>query len=1122
MADRTRAILGQLSWVMLAFVALAGIAPKSAHATSPAPGWAVSALALPTSFAASDTAKCNETLTNSEPLCDSYVINVANAGARPGSTAPVIIEDELPPGLRVERITFHWSGFPAEFGGETSDLAGFGLCTATPIVAAGTVRCELPPTLFGLSLPRVASDDVLAMRIVTTVEAASGPGVLRNKATVSGGGAPTVTTTTENGLETGSPAFGPNNFGVEIRDVNGADDTQAGSHPYEFSTNFALNNGFRVAPDSGEAEGDTTTQDLKDAAVDLPIGFVGSAKAAPTCTFAQLSAHVEHGVGGCPSDTIVGHIRTEPSEEKADTINGPIYNMVTEEGAAAEFAYVDTLAGAHVLYANVAPSTHGYVLRTVAREIPQVTLTHVEVVFYGDPSERDGVGTTPVPFFTNPSACSGEPLETTLHVDSWQHPGRLTASGEPDLTDPNWVGVGSKSDPVTGCNELKFEPEAFSFQPETTVADSPTGASLDLRIPQPEAPGSLASPPLRSARVTLPPGFVVNPSAASGLGVCSAGQIGWMGPGVNDFASDAPSCPSASKIGSVEITSPLIPTTLSGSVYLAASNENPLHSYLAGYIVVDDRATGVIVKIAGKLELDPSSGQITGVFEENPQLPFSDLKLKFFGGARGELATPEACGTYSTTAALSPWSAPDSGLEPTLSDSFAINSGCATGFAPSFSAGVASTQAGSYAPIEVSFSRSDAEQEIGGASVSLPPGLLAKLKGVALCSDAAVQAAAAKSAAAELASPSCPSGSKVGTVEAGAGAGPMPFFLPGQAYLTGPYKGAPYGLAVVVPALAGPFDLGTVVVRQALKVDPTDAHVTDVSDPFPTILDAKGADGLVDGFPVKLRRVDVSIDRPEFAVNPTNCSRLQIGASFSSTNGTGASAASPFEVGGCQELGFKPKFSASTQAKTSRLNGASLRVKISAGAGEANIGKTRVTLPKQLPSRLPTLHEACLARVFEANPANCPSASKVGTANARTPLLEQPLTGPAYLVSHGGEAFPDLVLVISGNGITLNLDGKTNIKNGITTSTFNTVPDAPITSFELVLPMGPKSLLGAFLPAKAKSSMCGQQLTMPTLLTGQNGAKLEQATKISVEGCAKHSTKKKKKKPAKKARRKKS
>jgi hypothetical protein len=1100
----------RLATIPIVLIGVIVASASSAQAATPAPGWAVSALAMPTSFSTSDTARCTSTLGKAEPLCDSYVINIANAGELATSATPVVIEDELPPGLRVERITFHWSSFPAEFGGELADLDGFGLCTATPVAAASTVRCELPPTLFGLSLPRIAPDDVLVMRIATMVETPSGPGVLHNKVTVSGGGAPAVTTTMENSLEAGPQAFGPSGFGAEIRDTNGADDTQAGSHPYEFATTFALNNGFRVAPDSGGAEGDTTTQDLKDAVVDLPVGFVGSGKATPTCTFAQLSSHVEHGVGGCPTDSIVGHIRTAPSEERADTINGPIYNMVPEEGFAAEFAYVDTLAGAHVLYANVVPSAHGYVLRTIAREIPQVTLTHVEVVFYGNPAERDGAGTTPLAFFTNPSSCSGEPLETELHVDSWQHPGRLTADGEPDLTDPHWVGVGSASAPVTGCNELRFEPESFNFQPETTVADSPTGATFDLRVPQPETPTSLASPPLRSAKVTLPSGLVVNPAAASGLEACSTSEIGWSGPGVNDFTAQAPACPDASKVGSVEITSPLIPSTLLGSVYLASANSNPLHSYLAAYIVVNDRPTGVLVKIAGKLELDPNSGQITGVFEENPQLPFSELKLKFFGGSRGELATPEACGTYSTLASLMPWSAPDSGLESTLSDSFPINSGCATGFNPGFAAGVTSTQAGGYSPIEVSFSREDSEQEIAGISVFLPPGLLAKLKGVSLCSDASVAAAATKTASAELASPSCPSTSKVGTVQAGAGAGPAPFFLPGQAYLTGPYKGAPYGLAVIVPALAGPFDLGTVVVRQALEVDPTDAHVTDVSDPLPAILDAKGEDGQADGFPIRLRQVDISIDRPEFGLNPTNCGEQHITAAISAAGGAAAGLSSRFRVGGCASLKFAPKFTASTAGKASKANGASLDVKVGYPTGPlgtyANIKAVKVVLPKQLPSRLTTLQKACLAATFEANPARCPAASNVGSAIAITPILNSPLTGPAYLVSHGGEAFPDLEIVLQGENIKLILVGNTQIKNGITSSTFKVIPDAPVSSFELKLPTGKFSILGANVPQSAKYSLCGQTLTMPTEITAQNGAQLNQTTKITITGCAKPKT----------------
>jgi hypothetical protein len=1104
MADResstTRSTSVAVFGVMIALMAALtlGFASRSVAAV-PSPGWAVDAIATPSSFSTEDTERCLPTIGQSEPSCDGYLINVLNVGSRPSNGTPVVIKDEIPAGLTVQQITLHWSGFPQEFGGFSFNMAELpGICTPTPAPSGTAVQCEVPPEFFGFHFPPVAPDDRIVMRISVTVDEPVTPGTVANKVLVEGGGAPTVSTQPQNAIQEPAPGFGPSSFEVGIHDVDGTPDTQAGGHPYELTTSIGLNSEFRTPPDAG-GKGVTSVQDVKDVAVDLPLGFLGSALATPTCTFAQLSSHIESGVGGCPSDTIVGHIQTEP--ERADSVNGPIYNMVPEHGVAAEFGYVDTIAGSHVLYASVVPGAAGYVLRTIAREVPQVSLTHISVTFFGDPAARDGSGSTPVALFTNPASCSEAPLTTTAHIDSWQHPGRLTSTGEPDLGDPNWVSTSSSSPPVTGCNELRFDPSALRFQPEATTANSPTGAQFELAVPQSTDPSTLSSPPLRSATVTLPAGLIVNPASADGLAACSSEEIGWLGGSPTNFSSQPPACPASSKIGSVSVTTPLLPSTLTGSVYLAAENDNPFNSVLAGYIVINDPQTGVLVKIAGKLELDPQTGQITGVFDENPQLPFSDLKLRFFGGARGDLATPEQCGTFTTSGVLTPWSSPDSGPALQLFDAFSIGSGCGSTFSPSFTAGVTNPQAGAFSPIAVSFTRQDSEPDISGISVAMPPGLLAKLKGVALCPDAAVAAATAETGAEERSNQSCPEASKVGTVLAGAGAGPDPFFISGQVYLTGPYKGAPYGLAVIVPALAGPFDLGTVVIRQALEIDPTDAHVTDVSDPLPTILDVTGHDERTDGFPIRLRRVDVSIDRPSFGLAPTNCSTLHADANFLATNGAQSSAASRFQVGGCSGLHFKPRFSASTQAHTSKRNGASLRVKVTAGAGEANIGKARVTLPRQLPSRLETLQEACTEQVFASDPAACPAASRVGTATAVTPLLEQPLQGPAYIVSHGGAAFPDLVLVLQGNGITLDLDGTTDIKHNITTSTFNALPDAPITSFELILPAGRHSILGAVLPARARGSMCGQHLTMPTILTGQNGAKLKQQTKIAVTGC---------------------
>jgi hypothetical protein len=343
--------------------------------------------------------------------------------------------------------------------------------------------------------------------------------------------------------------------------------------------------------------------------------------------------------------------------------------------------------------------------------------------------------------------------------------------------------------------------------------------------------------------------------------------------------------------------------------------------------------------------------------------------------------------------------------------------------------------------------------------------------------------------------------SQIGTVTVGAGAGPSPFYVTGKAYLAGPYKGAPFSMAIVTPAVAGPFDLGVVVVRAGLYIDPSTAQVTAKSDPIPSILQ---------GIPLDVRSVAVNVDRPGFTLNPTSCAPMAVTGEETSTQGQVAQLSDRFQVGSCQSLAFKPDLTASTSGKASKAGGASLDIKVAYPSapftGYANIRSVKVSLPKQLPSRLTTLQKACLAATFEANPASCPTASDVGTATASTPLLSSPLSGPAYIVSHGNEAFPDLEIVLQGENITLVLDGNTQIKNGITSSTFKSVPDAPVSSFELKLPTGKFSILGANVPQSAKYNLCGQSLTMPTEITAQNGALINQTTKISISGCAKVKT----------------
>jgi hypothetical protein len=1068
--------LGLVAGISSVLVGMCSVQP--AGAVTPAPHLVLHSVATPSVFSVADnTLECRVT------SCDSFEVTATNSGSR-AAQGPVVLTDELPSNLIVKRVTLN------VFGPTAPTEEEVGTCES----ATQPVTCEYSGEL----LP----DHTLQMVIFIEVNPGAVSGEETN-ATASahyenslGETVPLSASTTEDDLLETTVPFGSDGFTALAAGLDGLPNTQAGGHPYEFSTRVDLKSKVRSAPEQSFLP--TSVEDLKDVVIDLPPGFLGSAVAAPKCTFSELSS-----VRGCPANTVVGQILTQPEGSllQAHTL---VYNMVPEQRVAAELGFVDVIHNVHTIAATVVPTEEGYVLRAVAKELPQFALTNIVTTLYGNPAVTDPGGEAELANFTNPSDCTGIPLTTTEYLDSWQHPGQLNPDGSPDVNGPGWTKAVSTSPPVTGCNTLHFAPTSFTSTVDTPDADHATGLSIDLQLPQNETPEAPVTPPLKDATVTLPAGVIVNPAAANGLGSCSPSQIGWTGNGGASghmplFTLAAPACPDASKIGTLEVTSPLLANPLAGAVYLATQDQNPFGSLLAGYIVIDDPKTGTIVKIAGRLSLNEQTGQITGTFDENPQLPFSDLKLRFFGGVRGGRATPESCGAYATTSELEPWSAPESGPNAKLAGSFAISEGCTPGFSPAFSAGTTNPQAASYAPFTMSFSRQDGEQELSGLTVSLPPGLVGKLAGVAQCSEAQIAAATANpSGAAEQANPSCPAASQIGTVEAAAGVGSQPFTLGGSAYLTGPYKGAPYGIAVVVPAVTGPFDLGTVVVRAALFISPTDAHVTVLSDPFPTIIDRQG-----DGFPIRMRSVSVSVNRSGFTLNPTSCNTMAVNATLTSSSGTVAPVSSRFQALGCGELPFHPGFSVYTQAITSKKSGASLQVKVSSSNGQANIGKVRVELPKQLPSRLTTLQKACLASVFNANPASCPPESLVGTAIAATPLLNAPLTGPVYIVSHGGAAFPDTEVVLQGEGIELILDGNTDIKKGITISTFNTVPDAPVSKFELTLPEGPHSILASFLPAKAKYSMCGQALNMPTTITGQNGATSVKTTKVSVTGCPK-------------------
>jgi hypothetical protein len=1128
-----------------AFLALA----SSANAANPASHVTLHLLALPASFSMADTSNCEQA--EAPNPCDGYQVTATDAGAD-AAEGPVTLSDTLPVGLKVYDVKFDWMenllrgpavGHPEPAEGET--LFPEEHCS----VQGRTVTCIFPPEVGTLE-----PDQRLRMYVGATVEEGALSGEA-DRASVSVPGEATVETAQADAVGSGPPTFGASGFLSDVTGADGLPDTQAGDRPYEITTRFDL--ATKMGLNAETTIGPVSVQEPRDAVIDLPVGLLGDAEATPKCTFAQL----QEKPGSCPRDTMVGHLSTEPYGGET-SVNNAIYNMVPEHGVAAEFGYRDSLYATHAIVASVVPTSVGYVLRATAREIPEVGVTSVVSVFYGDPAARqeeiaarEGVpisAITHVPMFTNSSDCAGGSHTSTLFLDSWANPGVFanngTPAGEPEVNGPNWSRTESpaeESPPVTGCNALHFD-AGFTFNPEPghTGADEPAGYESTITVPQTETPGTLATPPLKTAIVTLPAGVSISPSAANGLGSCAATGT----EGINLNTATAGSCPGDSKIGTVEVQTPLLEEPFTGSVYVAeptcgntgqpacteeASEDGGL---FAIYMEVSNENRGIHLKLKGKIEVGGEGhhnglapGQVRTSFIETPQFPFSTLKLNFDGGPRAPLANPQGCGTYTTDASLEPWSAPESGPDVVDQPAFAIG-GCQNGFSPSFEADMQNPQAGAYAPFTLTFARHDGEQDLSGLTVNMPAGLLGKIAGIAQCGEAEANAG------------TCPAASRIGTATGAAGAGADPLYQSGPVYLTGPYNGGPFGLSVVVPANAGPYHLGNIVVRASIRINPVTAQVTVVSNPLPQS---------VDGVPLRLQTVNVTVgEAGNFTFNPTSCTPTSIGATISSTQGTAVPVSTRFQPVNCQALPFAPKFSASTQANgTTKGHGASLDVKIgypTPFTSYANILKVDTSLPLALSSRLTTLQKACTETQFATDPANCPPAATVGTATAVSPALPEALHGPVYLVSHGGRAFPDLDVILQGDNVKIELTGNTDIKNGITYSKFETVPDAPVSSFELNLPEKENSILGAVknLCAPTKTVTVKQKVTvkrhgknvkvtkklsktepesliMPTTMTGQNGAVITQSTKISVTGCkaskpAKKAIKKKKKKGGKK------
>ncbi len=939
---------------------------------------------------------------------------------------------------------------------------------------------------------------------------------------VEGGGAPAVSSAQHLHVSGEPVPFGIQGYELLPLQEDGAPATQAGSHPYQLTTLLTLNQPAVRQPVALP----------KNLSFRLPPGLIGNPTATGQCAELDFDASVRE-TNLCPASSVVGVatvVAYEPlAHELIKTV--PVFNLVPVEREPARFG-IDVAGKIFVIIDTSVQTGSDYAVIASIKNTDQTGgLLSSEVTLWGVPGDHshdqsrgwecvgggvfDGeIGRTcpatsevPLqPFLTLPTSCAAEPasepVTSTSEADSWAEPEKILGN------EYTWLSDTGQPLGFEGCSQLPFSP-TIDVKTEQHSASTPTGLAVAVKVPQTstlQAQG-LAEADVRDTTVTLPAGVQLNPSAATHLEACSQAQIGYTGfneaTQTDEFTPAEPYCPQASKVGTVHIKTPLLPRELEGSVYLAEpapngeASRNPFNSLVALYLVAEDKQAGVLVKLAGEGSVNESNGQIATTFRNTPQLPFEELSLELFGGERASISTPSFCDSYPTQAIFTPWSgaAPDTVSSP--GEDFEVTSGAGgggcpsapLGFGPAFSAQSTSTQAGGFTHFAVEIARPDGQQQLSGLSMRLPAGVAALLSTVTPCQE--------PPAGVEW---SCGEASLIGHSEAVSGLGGYPVTLPGNVFLTSGYDGGPFGLLVQTRAQAGPFDLGNVNVRSRINVDPGTAQVTITTDPGPR---GEGFPTMIRGIPAQIKKIIVGVNREGFEFNPTNCSPTKIEGTLDGSEGAVADISSPFEVGGCQGLPFAPTLSAATNGHASKANGANFVVKVtSKGLGQANIAKVDLQLPKALPARLSTLQKACTEAAFDANPASCPEGSDIGTATIHTPVLRNPLSGPAYLVSHGNAAFPDVEFVLQGEGITLMLDGKTQIKDGITYSKFDSAPDAPFTTFETVLPAGPHSALTANVAETKKYDLCGETLQMPTTITAQNGAVIERSTRIALQGCA--------------------
>ena len=1074
-----------------------------------------------------------------------FVLRVRNYGDQ-DTTGPVTVTEQLPPGVtRIEPKEFdELVGIVEGVGWKCEGLSTVTCTTEDAIkqfdpTMPRSIASPLGPGIFGA--PGYAPQ--IYIRVSVSPEAG---GVYTNLATAVGGGSAPAKDEDPLRISPDPTEFGfvPGSGEAEVFDDEypaGEPVRRAGSHPFELRVNFDLNlQAGTLKSELPEFISDQAwsrpVERVRTVKAILPPGLIGNPEATPKCKPSDFlrvgSASLTS--TGCAPETQVGVITLMLNQGKNSTaFHGdgsasqpsaagfspaswtriPVYNLEPPEGYPADFGFDAGDYRGHV-YPTLDPA-HGYSIRALTPYISALLpVRSAEFTMWGVPADpaHDHLRSIPIEQGgtreVSYGASSKAPIKPLLTLPlSCRDHGKFTLEADSFFRQEQWVGtqLGGSSLDVSGCNDprIKFHP-AVALQPTSRVAGGPTGLQVNLKVPQKEDTvvsaselyeqsgdiQAIATPPVKKAVVTMPEGMTISTSAAQGLGSCAPDQIRL---GTNDPVT----CPAESQYGTLTLRTPILPADapMQGKIYIAKQNDNPFNNFLSLYLVIEDLERGLLVKLPGKVDLDPTTGQITTTFDDLPEFPVSDMELSLKGGVRAALVNPATCGTKTIKAEFYSWADPSTPL--TRTSSYDISGSCVNNlsdrqFGPSMQAGTVNPSAGSYSPFVYRVSREDTDQEFSSLDVKLPKGLLANISGIAKCSDAAIRSAEAtgRTGTEERDNPSCPSGSLIGSTDVGSGVGQVLTYIPGKTYLAGPYKGAPLSMVVITPILAGPYDLGVIAVRSKIEVDRITTQATVTTDSFPQIFK---------GIPVRIRDVRVNVDRHRTTINPTNCSPMEVTSHVSGTGGdvnstaddTSTNLASRFQAANCAALPFAPQLRFKLKGGTHRGDYPAFTATLTGRPGDANIAKSAVTLPRSEFLAQEHIRTVCTRVQFAQN--NCPAASIYGHASATSPLFDETLQGPVYLRS-SSNLLPDLVAKLDGE-IDVELSGRIDSKNRGIRNTFDVVPDAPVTKFTLSMQGGKKGLL------VNSTNLCKGSHKADVRMTGQNGKTYNSKPELVAQRC---------------------